>query len=121
MMVAYCRNVVYTCHRMVLFTVDWIQCFRKYHREYRAHAVQKMVERGISFVEIDEASDNLRIVNEYENDSPYPSCLAQGFTKRDRPLHMVFAVNHLIQTAYIITVYEPERARWTDNFTRRIE
>ena len=113
--------MVYACHNMVLFTVDWIQCFRKYRREFRAHAIQKMVERGISFIEIDEASDNLRIVNEYEDDVPYPSCLALGFTKRDRPLHMVFAANHPTQTAYVITVYEPDGSRWSENFTRRIE
>ena len=80
-----------------------------------------MVERGISFVELDEAADNLRIVKEYEDDTPYPSCLVLGFTKKNRPLHSVFAVNHSIHTAYIITVYEPEEARWSDNFTRRSE
>ena len=89
--------------------------------EYRAQAIQKMIERGISFIEIDEVSDNLRIVNEYGDDMPYPSCLALGFTKRDRTLHMVFAADHPTQTAYVITVYEPERSRWSENFTRRIE
>ena len=79
-----------------------------------------MVEREISFAEIDEMSDNLRIINEYEDDSPYPSCLAVGFTKHDRPLHLVFAVNYPVQTTYVITVYEPEEARWSENFTRRI-
>ena len=48
-----------------------------------------MVDRGIGFSEIDEIVGNLKVVNEYEKDNPYPSCLALGFTRAVRPLHVM--------------------------------
>jgi hypothetical protein len=107
--------------RMVVCIVDWLRCFREYDREYRAHALRKMIERNISFDEIDEASGRLDMVKDYEDDTPYPSCLMLGFTKANRPLHVVFAVNHTPQKVYVITVYEPEKSQWTDGFLRRIQ
>lgn len=106
---------------MVVCVVDWIPCFQTYKREYRAHAIKKMVERNIGFNEIDEASGTLQIVKEYADDTPYASCLALAFTKKNRPLHLVFSVNPLAQTVYIITVYEPDSTQWNDTYTRRSE
>ena len=99
--------------------MDWIQCFREYRKEYRAHAIQKLVEREIDFAEIDEIADNLTAIQEYEDDTPYPSCLVLGFSKAKRPLHAVFSVNPLNKTVYVITVYEPDVTRWSEDFTRR--
>ena len=104
---------------MVLFFVGWIQYFREYRKEFRAHALQKMVERDIDFAEIDEITDNLTVIQEYEDDTPYPSCLVLGFSKAKRPLHVVFSVNQSNKTVYVITVYEPDVTRWSEDFTRR--
>lgn len=104
---------------VVLSVVDWIKCFREYRKEYRSHAIQKLVERNIDFTEIDEITDNLKVVKEYEEDTPYPSCLVLGFSKAKRPLHVVFSVDHSIRTVYMITVYEPDVTRWSEDFTRR--
>ena len=79
---------------MVLYTVDWIGCFREYRHEFRVHAIQKMIERDIGFDELDEATKDLQIIKEHADDTPYPSCLVLGSTKQSRPLHLVFALNH---------------------------
>ena len=104
---------------MVSFAMDWLRCIREFRREFRAHAIQRLVERNISFEEIDDAVDGLEVVAEYADDRPYPSCLALGLTAASRPLHMVFTVNELARTVYVITVYEPEASRWNEDFTRR--
>ena len=108
-----------SCCSMVRFAMDWIRCIREFRREFRAHAIQRLVERNISFDEIDEAVDGLRVIAEYADDRPYPSCLALGLTAARRPLHMVFCVNESVRTVYVITIYEPEASRWNEDFTRR--
>ena len=99
--------------------MDFCRCLREYIREYRLHAVRKMVERGISFTEIDEALHYIKVVREYADDTPYPSCLVLGFTIRKRPIHVVFSIDVQMKTAYVITVYEPDKDLWDDQFLRR--
>lgn len=108
-------------YTVLSFAVEWIRCFWEYAREYRAHAIQKMVERDISFTEIDEVAANLHVIREYAEDRPHPSCLVLGFTMSGRPLHLVYSVDATSNTVYVITVYEPDVSRWTDGFSRRSE
>ena len=70
--------------------MDWIESFRDYQREYRTHALERMVERNINFTDLDEAITNLEVIETYPDDSPYPSCLALGYTKKRKPIHFVF-------------------------------
>ena len=53
---------------MVPFAMDWIRCIREFRREFRARAIQRLVERNISFEEIDGAIGGLEIVAEYADD-----------------------------------------------------
>ena len=53
------------------------------------HAIQRMIQRDISFTDIDEASEKLELVEEYPDPTPHPSCLVLGFTNKKRPLHIV--------------------------------
>jgi hypothetical protein len=62
----------------------------------------------------------MEIIEEYPEDKPYPSCLILGFTKANKPIHMVFSINHEERAVIIITVYVPDRNRWEDNFRRRV-
>lgn len=99
--------------------MQWLESFRNFKREIRTHAVERMVSRNIDFIDFDEASDNLRVIEEYLDDFPYPSCLCMGFTSKKRPIHIVFAVNEKDKLSYIITVYEPDPNKWDSSFTRR--
>ena len=101
--------------------MDWLKCFRLYKKKYRAHAIERMVSRNIRFSDIDEAAENWVLIEKYSDDTPYPSCLVLGFSKRKKPIHLVFSVAHTESTIYIITVYEPTSTRWRDNFQRRKE
>ena len=86
--------------------------------EFSRHAFKRAVERNISDVEIIQAAENVRIIEEYPKDKYAPSCLLLGFSGSGRPLH--------IQTSYIdsdlviiITVYEPDPSEWVDFSQRR--
>lgn len=43
---------------------------------YRQHAIQRMHERSISEIEVEQAIENGTNINEYPNDTPYPSSLS---------------------------------------------
>jgi hypothetical protein len=59
-----------------------------------------------------------KIIEDYPEDEPYPSCLIYGRTSENRPLHVVCAFAKDEETAIIITTYEPDPRRWID-FERR--
>ena len=99
--------------------MDWNKSFIKFKKEFRAHAIDRMVQRDISFDEIKELSENLKIISEYPEDSPYPSCLSLGFTTSNRPIHIVFSVNKKDKIVFIISIYEPDENIWNAEFDRR--
>jgi len=54
---------------------------------YREHAIQRMFERDILEVDVEETIKNGEIIEEYFDDKPYPSFLALKLY--DKPLHVV--------------------------------
>jgi len=60
-----------------------------------------------------------KIIGEYPEDQPYPSCLILGRTAEGRPLHIVCAPVTAEKKLAIITVYQPAPARWDPEFRRR--
>lgn len=106
----------------LFFTIimDWINCFLQYDRIYRTHALERMYQRNISFDELNEIKNNIKVIEEYYDDKPYPSCLVLGFTHNNKPIHIVFSVDLSEKNVVIITVYIPDQDKWTDNFQRRI-
>jgi len=101
--------------------MDWIKHFQEYKRVFRVHALSRMFERNISFDEINEIAGGVKVIEEYPKDTPYPSCLILGFTKANRPIHIVFSINHEERTVIIITIYVPDKHKWKDDFRRRVE
>lgn len=61
---------------------------------------------------------NGSVVKEYPEDTPYPSRLILGYEGK-RPIHVVSAYNPADDTEYVITAYELDTVRWTENFTER--
>jgi hypothetical protein len=69
--------------------------------------------------EVLEALDAGEIIEEYPDDQPYPSCLIFGRTRATRPLHIVCAPVLTEQRLIVITIYQPDPARWETDFKRR--
>jgi len=88
------------------------------HLKFSSHAVQSMFERNISSSAMRGVIDSGEAIADYPDDTPYPSQLLLGF-EGHRPLHVVYAFHEDKKTCYIVTVYEPDPAIWTDGFRQR--
>jgi hypothetical protein len=85
--------------------------------EFSKHAVDQSIRRSITVAEIKESIAFGEVIEDYPDDKYGPSCLIYGPTGAGRPIH--------VQCSYpsrdvikIITLYEPDPARWID-FRRR--
>jgi hypothetical protein len=77
-----------------------------------------MYQRGISEQEVRNVITTGETVEDYPDDTPYPSRLVLGW-HGSRPLHVVIADNVDDQENIVITVYEPDPAEWKADFKRR--
>ena len=77
-----------------------------------------MFGRGISDGDIRHVLESGRVIRQYPDDTPYPSRLVLGWVGT-MPLHVVAADNVDEHTTIIITVYVPDPAKWSPDFTRR--
>jgi hypothetical protein len=77
-----------------------------------------MVLRDISEVEVRAVLTAGEAIEEYPDDTPYPSRLVLGWVG-SRPLHVVAADNPEDEDTIVITVYEPEPNQWEAGFRRR--
>ena len=86
--------------------------------EFSKHAVDQSIIRRISVQEVREAVAAADLIEDYPEDKYGPSCLLFGRTKAGRPLHIQcsYPMRPLLK---IITLYEPDAARWIDFKTRR--
>ena len=62
---------------------------------------------------------NGTIIEEYENDYPYPSCLVYGISVNNKILHIVCGFNG--EELWIITAYYPNRDEWNEDMKTRKE
>ena len=74
--------------------------------EWKKHTLQRMAERNVLQAEIIEVILQGELIGKYDDDKPFPSALFFKMIKQ-RPLHVVVAVNKVELFASIITVYEP--------------
>jgi Domain of unknown function (DUF4258) len=96
-------------------------CFRADRVLYSRHARDEMENEEfgeIKEIEVFEAVLAGKIIENYPEDEPYPSCLIYGKTSENRPIHVVGAYSGESDIVIIITVYQPDPARWID-FERR--
>ncbi|OGU15164.1 MAG: hypothetical protein A2X61_15035 [Ignavibacteria bacterium GWB2_35_12] len=75
--------------------------------ELSAHALKRAVEKKILFFEIEEAGNNVKIIEDYPDDKYSPSCLLLGYTTQGKVIHLVVSRAE-IDYVKIITVYEPD-------------
>ena len=85
------------------------------------HILKKLLIRGITTTEVQEAISSSRIIEEYLDDYPYPSCLVLGLTFNNRLLHVVCAINDSDTELWLITAYVPDRDKWNEDFSKRKE
>jgi hypothetical protein len=85
---------------------------------FRDHATRRMMQRGIRARDIRFVLEHGEVIENYPDDTPYPSQLLLGWV-RGRPLHVVAAEHLTLPFTFIITVYEPDPNNWEPDFTHR--
>ena len=81
--------------------------------EWKKHALQRMFERSITRDEVKQAILNGKIIEEYEDDYPFPSFLVVCVSI-DKPIHVVISYDEKAGICFVITTYEPD-SRYFDN------
>ena len=106
--------------------MDWCETLRRCFEEnqvfYSGHARREMRHEefgAISDQETCEAVASAEVIEEYPDDTPYPSVLVLGRTQSGRPLHLVCAYDEAGDSAIVITLYQPDPERWDDTYLRR--
>ncbi len=97
------------------------QHFDDYQIEYRIHATRRMFQRAIHEDDVERILKEGSIIEQYDDDFPFPSVLINGLGARNVSLHVVAAINSDELKLVIITVYKPDPLKWTDKFSRRIK
>ena len=77
-----------------------------------------MLERGVSRRDVFAVLLSGEEIEDYPNDTPFPSALFLGWKGRD-PLHVVVALDSTTQQAYIITTYRPDLDHFEADFKTR--
>ena len=72
---------------------------------YSVHSLECLQERDIFRKDVVNAISTGEIIEQYPDDTPYPSCLVFGTSARNKPLHVVCAYDGSCIT--VITAYYP--------------
>ena len=81
------------------------------------HVIVSLLQRNISQEDVENALLNGNIIEEYENDYPYPSCLVYGINLKNEVLHIVCGLNET--ELWIITAYYPDNIQWEEDLKTR--
>ena len=81
------------------------------------HCLNRLNQREISINDVKEAIIKGKIIENYKDDYPYPSCLICGKNIENKTLHIVCGIND--DFIYVITAYYPNVIMWEDNMETR--
>ncbi len=86
---------------------------------WKKHALERMLERGISRNQVKDAILHGSIIENYPDDHPVPSILMA--INQPEALHVVLAYDAASELCHIITAYRPDLTHFeADLITRRL-
>ena len=85
--------------------------------EWRKHALERMLERGISRKEVKTVLEQGEIIENYKNDTPFESALFFYIDKK--PIHVVASLDESTMTIYVITAYIPDTTHFNKDLKTR--
>jgi len=94
-----------------------VDALEKGHIEWRRHALERMLQRGISRSEVKEALKYGEIIESYETDVPFESALL--FYSASKTIHVVVSLDEENKTIYVITAYEPDTTHFNSDLKTR--
>lgn len=85
--------------------------------QWRGHILVRMRQRGIKIKDVIACLMNGEIIEYYESDYPFSSCLVLGFTDKNSGIHVVCAVGQ--EYVWMITTYYPDKDEWHEDLKTR--
>lgn len=98
---------------------DIVQKVRDGKIRWTNHLMIRLLQRNITQKDIENAIINGEIIEEYEDDYPYPSCLVYGINLKNQVLHIVCELNEV--ELWVITAYYPDNIKWKKDLKTRKE
>lgn len=83
------------------------------------HIIIRLFQRNISQEDIENVLLNGEIIEKYESDYPYESCLVYGINLNSKVIHIVCGLNEI--ELWIIIAYYPDNIKWEEDFKTRKE
>ena len=84
------------------------------------HCLNRLEKRNISIKDVKQAIMNGNIIEHYDKDYPYPSCLILGHNNQNKIIHIVCGIDK--EMLFIITAYYPDTIKWEEDMkTRRLK
>jgi len=94
-------------------------CLQVQNYRITKHARLVMAERGIATTMIEKAVEFGEIFEREPDDQPYPSVLILGWLESGDPLHIKCSKSPEVPNLRIVTVYEPDDAKWESDYKTR--
>jgi hypothetical protein len=100
------------------FNIDEIRNLVKNNKiQWRGHILTRMQQRGIKIKDILDCIISGEIIEYYESDYPFPSCLVLGFTGKNMGIHVVCDIGQ--EYVWMITTYYPDKDEWYEDLKTR--
>ena len=77
------------------------------------HCLNRINQRNIEIKDIKNAVNTGKIIEYYDADYPYPSCLILGRDTKGKTIHIVCGKSE--ETIYMITAYYPDMTKWNED------
>ena len=83
------------------------------------HVIIRLFQRNITQSDVEYAILSGEIIEEYERDYPYPSCLVYGINLNKEVIHIVCGLSE--DELWIVTAYYPDITEWENDMKTRRE
>ena len=94
------------------------ELIRKRRVVWKRHALERMLERGLTRSIVLEAVLTGELIEDYTEDRPFPSGLFLGWQGK-KPLHVVITMDTDDNVAAIVTAYEPNLEHFESDYRTR--
>jgi len=86
---------------------------------WSVHALKRVAQQGFGLADIVASLTSADVIEDYPTTGRHaPDCLALSWIG-NRPVHVVVAIMST-DRILVVTVYEPDKERWSDDYTKRL-
>jgi len=86
--------------------------------DWQRHSLERMMERNISRNSVKQVLLEGELIEDYPDDTPYPSGLFLGWVEGE-PIHVVVSLDFTSKWCFIITAYIPDLDHFEPDFKTR--